>query len=292
MEMFILSKKQIRKHAKNELVIRDITRLFYDQSNRPKKTPLHLSAIQRRLEEKHHSWYVSDALKKMKMKKILSSHIVKTKNIRRIIFYYPNIFDADIDRKNQVLKKIEKSRIWIEKYSNPKITKILGKHLHSIVKAEIKAQGFKIVSEGKVRSYKDKKWTKTNHDLDIIAEHKERNLVIGVEIKNTLDTISKKEIAIKINICQELGITPVFACRWLKPHVEDIQQKNGFPWQFQVQMYPLGMEELVRVIQKRFHFKVQVRNELPSSNVEMFEKWLNSCNRNNQQYSESQIREI
>ncbi|HET8720274.1 MAG TPA: hypothetical protein VFM64_04690 [Candidatus Nitrosotenuis sp.] len=273
-EIFSLSKKQIRKLTKNDPVIRDVVRLFFDKANRPKITPLHLSVIHRKMEEKYHSWYVNEALKKLKKKKILSYQVARTDSIRRITFFYPSIFDAEQSKKNQITKKIRKSCMLIEKYSNPKITRTLGKHLHSLIKAELRAQGFTIVKEGRVKSYNNKKWIKTKHDLDMIAENKDRKMAIGLEIKNTLDTISKKEISTKIMICQELDIIPVFACRWLRPYADEIQQKKGFPWQLNTQLYPLGMEELVKAIQKRFQFKVQVRSELPTASIIAFEKWL------------------
>ncbi len=41
-----------------------------------------------------------------------------------------------------------------------------------------------------------------------------------------------------------LGITPVFAARWLKPYTKTIEDKEGFSWIFKTQVYPPGMEAL------------------------------------------------
>ncbi len=261
---------------KNKPITSDIIGLFFDSSNRVKKTPLHLSTIKRRLEEKYHPWQINDELKKLKQMGVLSSLVSRTKSIRKIIFYYPSVFDNDVEKKNQILKKIVRSCYWIEKYSDQNTTSIIGKHLHALVKAELRAQGFNIINEGRVRSYNGVKWKESKHSLDMIAEHYTKRCVVGVEIKNTLDIISKKEINRKIRMCKYFGITPLFACRWLKPYIDEIKNNNGFAWQFSSQLYPLCMEDLVKKTRKRFGFKMEVTTELPQHSVNSLTEYLKS----------------
>ena len=78
----------------------------------------------------------------------------------------------------------------------------------------LRPQQFHIISKYS-NAYNGKKWKRSGSNLDIIATHKVKNLKIGVEIKNTLDIISIKDIREKIEICNSLGLTPVFAVRWL-----------------------------------------------------------------------------
>lgn len=51
--------------------------------------------------------------------------------------------------------------------------------------------------------------------LDIVAKHKHKKLVIGVEVKNTLYSMPKEEVTTKIKMCECFKITPVFAVRWM-----------------------------------------------------------------------------
>lgn len=135
----------------------------------------------------------------------------------------------------------------VDSYSNPNNSEILGKHLETLVKQELRAQRFKIIDQN-TNEYRGKKWTKTNQDLDFIAEHETGKLTIGVEVKNTLEVMPVQEIDDKIDICQHLEITPVFAVRWVKPYVYPISLRGGFSWMFKIQMYPLGHDRFVKNI--------------------------------------------
>jgi hypothetical protein len=59
--------------------------------------------------------------------------------------------------------------------------------------------------------YRDRQWTKTGEDLDRIVEAK--GVGFGVEVKNTLDYIPRAEMRSKVEMCQELGIVPLFVVR-------------------------------------------------------------------------------
>ena len=109
---------------------------------------------------------------------------------------------------------------------------------------------------------------------------------IGVEIKNTLAVISIKDIREKIEICNFLGLTPVFAGRWLGPHIHHLEASNGFAWIFNSQLYPLGYKRLVQDISKSLslysrktnsiekYFPVTVSGDLPQDSVRQFEAWI------------------
>ena len=138
------------------------------------------------------------------------------------------------------------------------------------------AQNFQILNEKDVKEFEGKKWTKTPHSLDIIAQHKQKKyLKIGVEVKNTLyPTTSKREISIKIDMCRYFGIKPVFATRWLEMHRELITKNVGFLWQFEKQLYPRGQEGFVRSIQSKFKLPIVVDANLPDKAIKEIEKWI------------------
>jgi hypothetical protein len=97
-----------------------------------------------------------------------------------------------------------------------------------------------------------------------------------VEVKNTLSVIDKKEVDIKIDMCNYLGITPVFAARWLKPYTKLIDSKGGFSWIFKTQMYPPNYEGLTKILSQRLHLPVMAGNKLPSESIQIFHNWVNS----------------
>ncbi|MCP8314245.1 MAG: hypothetical protein H3Z53_07740, partial [archaeon] len=122
------------------------------------------------------------------------------------------------------------------------------------------------------REYKGKIWTQTAHDLDFVVEYKNGQLALGVEVKNTLSVMPRDEIDVKIRICDFLGIKPVFAIRWVKPHVEEIKNRGGFAWMFKTQIYPPGYEDLVRQIFKKMGLPVTVRTDLPPKTILPFQR--------------------
>ena len=52
-------------------------------------------------------------------------------------FYYLEQYNNSVS-KNRIQKKIESTAEWIKKYSETKRTKMLGDHLHDVVKAELR----------------------------------------------------------------------------------------------------------------------------------------------------------
>ena len=256
-------------------ISKDIRSLFFDNFNRPNKTPLHQSAIQRKLEETYNFWNVSDGLKKLVMEGVLKIEKQETRNAGTVIFYYPSKLIKKLEGKDEIQNKIRRIARHIDRYSRPKNTEMLGRYLHVLVRKELKIHGFKIISEEiKAKSYQKREWNESKHRMDIIAEHIEKKKGIGVEIKNTLDPIDKEELEKKIKICKEIGVIPIFACRWLEPYKKEIIDSGGFPWQFKEQLYPIGQEQFVEEMEKKFGFPIGVRDEIPNQAVKEFEEWL------------------
>ena len=117
--------------------------------------------------------------------------------------------------------------------------------------------------------------------------------MIGVEVKNTLGIMDPSEIDTKIDICEHLGIVPVFAVRWNKPYIECIRCQGGFSWLFKTQIFPFGYERLTRDLFKKLsvpsringkgqqlQFPVTVRNSLPERAVKMFNNWVQQVENN------------
>jgi hypothetical protein len=249
--------------------------IFLDSSGRPKITPRHESSIIVFAEKEYSPGKVKTGLQRLESSGALSSVKKTVDGVGDVKFYFPSKFNNGQELQ-KIRKKIDRSAVWIAKYSHPSITKMLGKHLHDVVRSEIRVHGFEILEEGNVKKHGSKEWTKTNHSLDIVARHRRKNLTIGVEVKNMLSLDPLSEVLVKLEMCRHLEITPVFACRWMESHKQVIKSKDGFLWQFGVQLYPRGQEKFVDAIRKRFKFPVMVSSELPQNSINEFERWLHS----------------
>jgi hypothetical protein len=217
----------------------------------------------------------------VRKKDFLQGHQIK--HVPDLIFYHNSkIKDSDLGLLIQKSFNIAKI---VNKYSHPSVTADLGKHLENLVSCELRAQQFNIISKNS-NEFDGQRWKRSASNLDIIATHKVKNLKIGVEIKNTLDVISIKDIREKIEICNFLGLTPVFAVRWLGPHIHQLEGNKGFAWIFKSQLYPLGYKRLVHDISESLslysrktnsiekHFPVTVSGDLPQDSVRQFEDWI------------------
>lgn len=251
-----------------------IRELFFNYYNRANLTPLHTSTIQRKLEDKYPPWKINDTLKKMEKEYVLNTMEIKTKYIGKIRFYFPTKIVTNYDDEQKMIAKMKRITNHVNRYSHPRIRDVLGRHLHALVKNELRIQGFKIIDEGRVNSYNGKEWEDTKHNIDLLAEHKEKQLTIGVEVKNELDMMDRSELKIKLKLCKKLEIIPIFACRWLEPYRQEIIDNGGFLWQFKTQMYPIGFEAFVKVMKQKFGFAVKVSTEISKKSVNEFENWI------------------
>ncbi len=267
-QICILRKNSMDVELKNRLL-----EIFFDSSNRPKKTPRHESSIQIMLEKRYSVSQVKNALNNLEEVGILQSFKYDIRDVGNARFYFPAKLSMEFVEKNMV-KKMEKAAYWISRYSDVKTVKMVGEQLHYLVKNELRANGFEILKEKHARSYRGKEWFRTKHTLDIIAEHKIKKIAIGVEIKNMLSQTPKSEIVAKLEMCKVLGIYPIFACRWQEIHLDIIQEEEGLLWQFKDQIYPFGQENLVLELQKRFELPVIVKGELPKESIDIFHKWM------------------
>jgi len=245
---------------------------FVDKYNRPKKTLYYVTQLQTLLENVHFPWIVYQGASQLINDGFLSKFETSTKYHEKVVFFFNAKLDTPAYRPT-LETHIKSICGLIDKYSKPGIGKALGDHLEGLVKAELRAQGFKIAGKHTPR-FKDKEWVKTSHNLDFIAEHTTGKLTIGVEVKNTLPIIEREELDIKLEMCEYFGITPVFAVRWIKPYTELIRSKGGFSWVFKTQVYPPGFEQLTKMLYRRLELPVNVRTDLPEKTIEIFQRWV------------------
>ena len=128
--------------------------------------------------------------------------------------------------------------------------------------AAIGLQGEYLVLEGfarqqfvlvgrETRSYRDRVWTATEHDLDFIFERD--GIAYGVEVKNTLGYMDHDELQTKIRLCLYLGIRPLFAVRMLpKTWANEVIRSGGFALILKCQLYPFAHRQLAQRVRQEF----------------------------------------
>jgi len=275
---------------------REVIKRFYtNEIGEPIRTPFFLGQLQIHFEKNFFPWISYNGLESLVEDGFLTTYEYDDiytqddglENITKLKFYARSDACNTSGEEETMKRHAYLTGKVVDEYSSVENRDMIGKHLHALVKLTLQAEGFKIVDENS-NEYNGRNYTRTNHDLDIIAKHRENeNFAIGVEIKNTLDIMNPELIDTKINICEDLGLIPVFAIRWNKPHIECILNQNGFSWVFKTQMYPLGQENFVEKIYKRlsakwkassksyeYKYPIIVRTELPPKSVIKFREWV------------------
>lgn len=126
----------------------------------------------------------------------------------------------------------------IDEYSQEQITRSCGHRAEDLFALALATHGFLPVQK-KVKDYNGRSWTRTNHDLDYIF--KKDNIAYGVEIKNTLGYIEKEELEVKLELCQKLGVKPLFILRFApKTYNNMIIEAGGYAMIFECQIYELS----------------------------------------------------
>lgn len=120
--------------------------------------------------------------------------------------------------------------------------------------------------------YRGKKWTETEHDMDMIFERDGQ--AYGIEVKNTLTYMEYDEFKIKIRLCEKLGIRPVFAVRMIPTHwIDELRRKGGFALILKYQLYPWSLKDLAKRIVEQLELPVDTPRRLEDGTMERFTKW-------------------
>ena len=159
----------------------------------------------------------------------------------------------------------------VEEYTHPDIGNALNQH------------GIRMVLDGFARSefilkgqetdeYRGRKWHETAHYMDMIFARNGQSY--GIEVKNTLMYMGYNEFKIKIRLCKELGIRPVFAVRMMPTHwIDDLRQQGGFALILKYQLYPGGLKDLAKRIVEELELPVRTPRRLEDEPMERFIEW-------------------
>lgn len=169
------------------------------------------------------------------------------------------------------MRKIRKIEKLIEEYYDDTITRSCGHRAEDLFCNALALKGF-VPKDKKVRSYGGVKWERTGHDLDFVFEKDE--VAYGCEIKNTLGYIEKDELLAKLEMCEHLGLRPLFIMRGApKTYNKMIIDKGGYAMIFVSQIYELSQVKLVERLKAELGLPVDCPKSIPDGILERFVNW-------------------
>jgi len=159
----------------------------------------------------------------------------------------------------------------VEEYADPNIGGVLGLHGETMV-----LEGFarsKFVMQGRhTRTFGGKTWEASEQNLDFIFERD--GLAYGIEVKNTLGYMERKEFEDKIELCRFLRLTPLFAVRMMpKTWINDLNEAGGFALILKYQLYPWTHKELARRVAHELGLPVDAPRALLEGTMRRFLDW-------------------
>lgn len=159
----------------------------------------------------------------------------------------------------------------VEQYSHPDFTAALGNTGELLVSDGFSRFGF--VQRGRdARAWNGRRWNQSDHNLDFLLERD--GLVYGVEVKNTLAYIEDRELRVKIQICRELGVAPVFVVRALpKIWIQEVAQNGGFSLILKYHLYPLSHRGFAAEVKEKLGLPVDAPRALYDGTMQRFVRW-------------------
>ncbi|PYS33902.1 MAG: hypothetical protein DMG14_30750 [Acidobacteria bacterium] len=159
----------------------------------------------------------------------------------------------------------------VEEYSDPNVCAYLGLHGETMILRGFARKRFTLLGEH-TREFRERTWERTDHNLDFVFERDEA--AYGIEVKNALSYMDQKEFRIKIALCEQLGLRPIFAARMLpKTWIKELIDAGGYAMILKYQLYPWTHLDLARRVAKELGLPVDAPKALADGTMDRFERW-------------------
>jgi hypothetical protein len=159
----------------------------------------------------------------------------------------------------------------VDEYSHPNISGALGRHGELMVLEGFAKSRFLMAGQS-TREFGGKKWMHTEHNLDFIFERDSR--AYGIEVKNMLGYMDYNEFKLKIQLCKELEIVPVFVARMLpKVWINELWGQGGFALILKYQLYPMAHKDLAKRVREELGLPVDSPQRLADGTMARFVDW-------------------
>ena len=170
-------------------------------------------------------------------------------------------------------RRIKRMEKLVQEYSADTITRSCGHRAEDLFCSGLALRGF-IPKAKKVKSYGGVTWERSGHDLDFVFERD--GIAYGCEIKNTLGYIQKEEMVQKLDMCEHLGLKPLFIMRWSpKTYNKIIIDRGGYVMIFVAQIYEMSQAKLVETLKTGLVLPVDCPKAIPEGILKRFENWHN-----------------
>ncbi len=215
-------------------------------------------------EQEFFHWVTVRALKELRESREIGSELQGNHPDLSLRFYF--------HRSNRYWRrKAAGIRKLVLKFSAQPFTEALGLHGEGMIDAGFPKAGFMPVRSD-VRTWQDKTWTTTGHDLDRVFERD--GVFYGTEIKNRLGYIPQQEFRIKLTMCRDLGLIPLFVARFMpKTYIKDVVDAGGFALIMKYQFYPYANREFANIVKKELNLPVDCPARLHESTLDRLLKW-------------------
>ena len=175
------------------------------------------------------------------------------KNMHAIFVYRRNV-------RYTVMAIKMKAKI-LERFSDDEVNDGVGKYGEILFGHLFKKNQFKIIGRD-TNEFRDRIWKRSDKNLDFIIERDGINY--GVEIKNTFDYMPQDEFQEKLEVCEFLGLLPLFPLR-CPSELQYTQMKDcgGLALKFKTRIFQPGFQGLVTDIWNNFRLPVNIWEEIP-----------------------------
>jgi len=159
----------------------------------------------------------------------------------------------------------------VTQFSDPAFTAALGAQGELMFDAALPSAGF--LPDGRnVRSYRGRDWGETEHTLDRVFVRD--GIPYGAEIKNTLKYIPRKELKVKMRMCEHLGLRPLFIVRMAaRSYINEVRLKGGYTLVFKYQLYPFGQKAFADKVKEALRLPTDSPARIAEGTVQRFLKW-------------------
>ena len=241
---------------------RDHLRNFFERN---KERVVFSRQLEVQLEGKYFHWITNRALRDLAFSEgLLKVEKRKLPRAGSVTLYW---------HKNFRYYKREANRVAgiVDEYANPNISMSIGLHGELMVLEAFARSEF--VQRGReTRSYQGKVWTASDHDLDFIFERD--SMAYGIEVKNTLGYMDKREFDVKVQLCRHLNIRPVFVVRMMpKSWIYELSNAGGFALIFKNQLYPFSHKDLAAHIAKELGLPLGAPRAIGEGTMARFLRW-------------------
>ena len=157
----------------------------------------------------------------------------------------------------------------LERFSDDEVNDGVGKYAEILFGHMFERNQFKIIGRN-TNTFRSKAWSESDKNLDFIIE--KDGISYGVEIKNRFDYMEQDEFEEKLEMCQFLGLLPLFPLRCpSEQQYAQMKDCGGLALKFKTRIFPPGFQGLVTDIWNNFRLPVNIWEEiLPPVEVVFF----------------------